>query len=58
MQWTDRIRQVKIILVVAAIVIAVVSCWYAAIYIKVYLPIDIFPDFANLRSIEYIIIDY
>ena len=25
-----------------------VSCWYAAIYIKVYLPIDIFPDFANL----------
>ncbi|EGQ20391.1 hypothetical protein HMPREF9144_0686 [Prevotella pallens ATCC 700821] len=36
----------------------VVSCWYAAIYIKVYLPIDIFPDFANPRSIEYIIIDY
>ena len=25
MQWTDRIRQVKIILVVAAIIIAVVS---------------------------------
>ena len=34
MQWTDRIRQVKIILVVAAIVIAVLSLWASNLLTK------------------------
>ena len=34
MQWTDRIRQVKIILVLAAIVIAVTSLIISNIFVK------------------------
>ena len=34
MQWTDRIRQVKIILVIAAIVIAVVSLLASHLLVK------------------------